>query len=64
MFAPVGYATVDELVQGLDVLITRAQVRSAELVARKVERVRVTRMRDLLGDAGPTPRIDPLIDPP
>ena len=64
MFAPVGYATVDELVQGLDVLITRAQVRSAELVARKAERVRVTRMRDLLGDAGPTPSIDPSIDPP
>ena len=53
VFEPVGYAAVDELAQGLDVLIKRAQVRSAELVARKAERVRVTRMRDLLGKAGP-----------
>jgi hypothetical protein len=53
VFEPVGYAAVDELVQGLDVLIKRAQARSAELVARKAERVRVTRMRDLLGEAGP-----------
>ena len=66
VFAPVGYATVDELAQGLDVLVKRAQVqvRSAELVARKAEPVRVERMRDLLGDVGPTPSIDPLIDPP
>jgi hypothetical protein len=46
VFAPVGYATVDELAQGLDVLIKRAQARAAE-------RVRVTRMRDLLGEASP-----------
>ena len=64
VFAPVGYATVDELAQGLDVLVKRAPVRSAELVARKAETVRVERMRDLLGDVGPTPSIDPLIDPP
>jgi Pentapeptide repeats (8 copies) len=37
VFAPIAYATVDELVQGLDVLIKRAQARSAELVARKAE---------------------------
>src|SRR3954463_9178532 len=54
VFAPVGYAAVDELVQGLDMLIKRAQARSAELVARKAERVKVERMRDLLGAAGPT----------
>jgi hypothetical protein len=52
VFAPVGYAAVDELAQGLDVLIKRAQARSAELVARKAERVRVTRIRDLLDEAG------------
>jgi uncharacterized protein YjbI with pentapeptide repeats len=53
VFAPVGYAAVDELVQGLDLLIKRAQARSAELMARKAETVRVERMRDLLGEAGP-----------
>jgi hypothetical protein len=51
VFAPVSYAGVDELAQGLDVLIKRAQVRSAELVARKSERVRVERIQDLQGDA-------------
>jgi hypothetical protein len=55
VFAPVRYAAVDELVQGLGVLIKRAQARSAELVARKAERVKVERMRDLLGEASPAP---------
>ena len=53
VFEPVGYAAVDELVQGLDVLIKRAQARSAELVARKAEKMRVTRVQDLLDTAGP-----------
>jgi hypothetical protein len=53
VFAPVSYSAVDELTQGLDVLIKRAQACAAELVARKAERVRVTRMRDLLGAAEP-----------
>jgi hypothetical protein len=39
-------------VQGSDVLIKRAQARSAELVARRAERVGVERMRDLLDEAG------------
>jgi hypothetical protein len=52
VFEPISYAAVNELVQGLDVLIKRAQARSAELAARKAERIRVTRMQDLLGAAG------------
>jgi hypothetical protein len=51
-FVTVLIAAVNELVQGLDVLIKRAQACSAELAARKAERIRVTRMQDLLGAAG------------
>jgi len=49
VFEPISSAAVYELVQGLEVLIKRAPARSAELVVRKAERMRVTRMEDLLG---------------
>jgi hypothetical protein len=42
MFKTVGYAGVDELVEGLDVLIKRAQACAAKLVVRKAKRVQVT----------------------
>ncbi len=53
VFQPIGYAAVDELVQGLDVLVKRAQACAAELMVTKAERMRVTRMQDLLDDTGP-----------
>ncbi len=52
VFEPISYTSADELVQGLDVLVKRAQARSAELVARKAEKMRVERMKDLLNEAG------------
>jgi hypothetical protein len=52
VFEPIGYATEDELVQGLDVLVKRAQARAADLLERKAKRMRVTRMQDLLDDTG------------